>query len=414
MKTEMKTHCAGLVAGAEDGEAFTVAGEGLAGFAAGLTGRSWIDDDWRLDAELDDLDEMEEALSSVGSPAPSSSPDSPSPTPQSMQQASGEQGGVRGGGARWQRGGRTGEVSPPPMRAPSARAAARAASRPTSATGVDANGTGRSGSRARSRASRSRRRKPTLNARERNARRLESNERERMRMHSLNDAFQALRNVIPHVNVERRLSKIETLTMAKHYILALTKTISEMRNSQRNQVVPAPSSLSVLDLDSSMDEDNLSVVNNLMQYVDKLPLSDSPMGLDLCPSDADGSGSSAAGSAVCGGGGGVQNLQDALVLQDSGLGDGYNSGYNSSDPDGDVDADVDVEALVGQTVVPDEILAFDPVLLVPSEWYGEDPSPTPAPPCASVPTTSTSCPTRSVATPPDASPRLLQVQWRKD
>lgn len=34
------------------------------------------------------------------------------------------------------------------------------------------------------------RRKGTLNAKERNLRRLESNERERMRMHSLNDAFQ--------------------------------------------------------------------------------------------------------------------------------------------------------------------------------------------------------------------------------
>lgn len=36
----------------------------------------------------------------------------------------------------------------------------------------------------------SRRRKGALNAKERNLRRLESNERERMRMHSLNDAFQ--------------------------------------------------------------------------------------------------------------------------------------------------------------------------------------------------------------------------------
>lgn len=35
-----------------------------------------------------------------------------------------------------------------------------------------------------------RRKKGTLNAKERNLRRLESNERERMRMHSLNDAFQ--------------------------------------------------------------------------------------------------------------------------------------------------------------------------------------------------------------------------------
>jgi hypothetical protein len=35
-----------------------------------------------------------------------------------------------------------------------------------------------------------RRKKGSLNAKERNLRRLESNERERMRMHSLNDAFQ--------------------------------------------------------------------------------------------------------------------------------------------------------------------------------------------------------------------------------
>lgn len=36
----------------------------------------------------------------------------------------------------------------------------------------------------------SRRKKGVFNAKERNLRRLESNERERMRMHSLNDAFQ--------------------------------------------------------------------------------------------------------------------------------------------------------------------------------------------------------------------------------
>lgn len=68
-----------------------------------------------------------------------------------------------------------------------------------------------------------------LNSRERNMRRLESNERERMRMHSLNDAFQALREVIPHVRLERKLSKIETLTLAKNYIMALTNVICDMR-----------------------------------------------------------------------------------------------------------------------------------------------------------------------------------------
>ncbi|XP_050433761.1 protein dimmed-like [Adelges cooleyi] len=80
-------------------------------------------------------------------------------------------------------------------------------------------GTGRSGTR----------RKRKSNGKDKNVRRLESNERERLRMHSINDAFQSLREVIPHVKKDRRLSKIETLTLAKNYIIALTKIICDMR-----------------------------------------------------------------------------------------------------------------------------------------------------------------------------------------
>lgn len=54
-------------------------------------------------------------------------------------------------------------------------------------------------------------------------------QRERMRMHSLNDAFQGLREVVPHVRLERKLSKIETLTLAKNYIMSLTNVVCEMR-----------------------------------------------------------------------------------------------------------------------------------------------------------------------------------------
>lgn len=99
-----------------------------------------------------------------------------------------------------------------------------------------------------------RRRKTCISARERNLRRLESNERERMRMHSLNDAFevkptflkshfllltktnplQQLREVIPHIKMERKLSKIETLTLAKNYIMALTNVICEMRGEEKH------------------------------------------------------------------------------------------------------------------------------------------------------------------------------------
>ena len=76
------------------------------------------------------------------------------------------------------------------------------------------------------------RRRKALNARERNLRRLESNERERMRMHSLNDAFQELRVVIPHIKMGRKLSKIETLTLAKNYIKALTNVVHTMRGEE--------------------------------------------------------------------------------------------------------------------------------------------------------------------------------------
>lgn len=93
--------------------------------------------------------------------------------------------------------------------------------------GSTSSGGGSSGSTTR-------RRKSCISARERNLRRLESNERERMRMHSLNDAFEQLREVIPHIKMERKLSKIETLTLAKNYIMALTNVICEMRGEERH------------------------------------------------------------------------------------------------------------------------------------------------------------------------------------
>lgn len=137
--------------------------------------------------------------------------------------------------------------------------------------------------------------KPTKGntARERTLRRLESNERERMRMHSLNDAFQvhrghyyftphlderansdsnrdrrraseqdasvsclfqSLREVIPHVTKERRLSKIETLTLAKNYIVALTDVICAMRREEER---PEDQQTSVSEPQATSDGDRL-------------------------------------------------------------------------------------------------------------------------------------------------------------
>ncbi|XP_028989418.1 class A basic helix-loop-helix protein 15 [Betta splendens] len=76
-----------------------------------------------------------------------------------------------------------------------------------------------------------RRRQRGSGIKERSIRRLESNERERQRMHKLNNAFQALREAIPHVKTDKKLSKIETLTLAKNYIKALTTIVLDMSGS---------------------------------------------------------------------------------------------------------------------------------------------------------------------------------------
>lgn len=98
-------------------------------------------------------------------------------------------------------------------------------------------------------------RRKGFNARERNLRRLESNERERQRMHSLNDAFGALREVIPHIKLDRKLSKIETLTLAKNYIKALTNVICEMRGEKTPYSFDSSSSKKDLGQDEEEEEE---------------------------------------------------------------------------------------------------------------------------------------------------------------
>lgn len=56
-------------------------------------------------------------------------------------------------------------------------------------------------------------------------RRLAANARERRRMNSLNDAFDKLREVVPSLGNDRKLSKYETLQMAQTYISALLELL---------------------------------------------------------------------------------------------------------------------------------------------------------------------------------------------
>ncbi|CAI5765028.1 neurogenic differentiation factor 4 [Podarcis lilfordi] len=57
------------------------------------------------------------------------------------------------------------------------------------------------------------------------ARRVKANARERTRMHGLNDALDNLRQVMPCYSKTQKLSKIETLRLARNYIWALSEVL---------------------------------------------------------------------------------------------------------------------------------------------------------------------------------------------
>ena len=58
-------------------------------------------------------------------------------------------------------------------------------------------------------------------------RRLAANARERRRMNGLNDAFDKLREVVPSLGADHKLSKFETLQMAQTYIAALCDLLKQ-------------------------------------------------------------------------------------------------------------------------------------------------------------------------------------------
>ncbi|CAB0003961.1 unnamed protein product [Nesidiocoris tenuis] len=64
-------------------------------------------------------------------------------------------------------------------------------------------------------------------------RRLAANARERRRMNGLNEAFDRLREVIPSIGADHKLSKFETLQMAQSYIAALCDLLER---SSRDQI----------------------------------------------------------------------------------------------------------------------------------------------------------------------------------
>ncbi|KAK7601945.1 hypothetical protein V9T40_009386 [Parthenolecanium corni] len=78
-------------------------------------------------------------------------------------------------------------------------------------------------------------RSPTQVIRIKKHRRLKANDRERNRMHMLNDALERLRCVLPTYPEDTKLTKIETLRFAHNYIWALNQML-HMVNQDQDQV----------------------------------------------------------------------------------------------------------------------------------------------------------------------------------
>ena len=70
-------------------------------------------------------------------------------------------------------------------------------------------------------------------------RRMKANARERNRMHGLNDALESLRKVVPCYSKTQKLSKIETLRLAKNYIWALSEILRSGKAPDLMSFVPA-------------------------------------------------------------------------------------------------------------------------------------------------------------------------------
>ncbi|XP_052752463.1 basic helix-loop-helix neural transcription factor TAP [Galleria mellonella] len=67
-------------------------------------------------------------------------------------------------------------------------------------------------------------------------RRMKANDRERNRMHMLNEALDRLRCVLPTFPEDTKLTKIETLRFAHNYIFALSQTLESLDNINAGQI----------------------------------------------------------------------------------------------------------------------------------------------------------------------------------
>ncbi|CAC5417496.1 NEUROG1 [Mytilus coruscus] len=98
--------------------------------------------------------------------------------------------------------------------------------------------------------SRRRDRSPALVEKLKKTSRSKANDRERNRMHGLNDALENLRSILPVTPGENKLTKIETLRMAHNYIWMLSQTL-EMADKNPQDYVSVTENEEVLSIDNT-------------------------------------------------------------------------------------------------------------------------------------------------------------------
>lgn len=96
------------------------------------------------------------------------------------------------------------------------------------------------GTKKRQRNSKSRPKSPSLVIKLKRNRRLKANDRERNRMHMLNNALEKLRQVLPSFDDNGKMTKIETLRFAHNYIWALSETVKMLDSGSGTAVSVSP------------------------------------------------------------------------------------------------------------------------------------------------------------------------------
>lgn len=101
-------------------------------------------------------------------------------------------------------------------------------------------------------------------------RRHKANARERQRMHGLNDTLDNLRRRIPIISDSQKLSKIETLRLARNYIQLLDRMLTTTNNSQLQQK-PINADQTATVLSRGVSQATSNVIASLLGVVNRSP-----------------------------------------------------------------------------------------------------------------------------------------------